>query len=555
MVDSDYPNAAAAFELFVRGDWHWPLGENPDFGGVNIFFSDASPWYALFSKALYQSTGFFPNFHFLILLNFILLSLMARRLCEKIFEDETSRWLGTVLIAFNLIMPVRIIGATHIALSSYWVVLWAMVAVPMGDENKSRLRRWEFLPSLGFAVWSHAYLGAMAVVLVAAMLLCKRRRGAFILSFLWPLALLWMIGAFQGTHATVQGAKDYSLDLLAFGESLNWGIPGNLYAISSPPQSDAILYLGTGVWLLACLALAGAGASRLLQGQNPFSDLYKPRLVVLTISSLLLVGYAMAFNLRIGGRLLASIDIPFFFDFLYERFRATGRFGAPLAFCLILWVVVGWGALGKKIPFWRTVMIAAVALQIADGIHAGKISPSSVQLADAANQRAAVASLLKDKLWSGRVFKDVGYYELEQQRLLDRLLVDYGASRFEVVHGARLDPEEVKRLSGFDAAKPDDVVIARADRAQHLLCRNCVQIKDFLLCLPQAANFSEIRFTAPQHPMDEDFLNWAYRDLLKREPDREGYAHYLAQMEKGTSREAVVESIRDSAEYKSLFEK
>lgn len=27
MIDTDYPNAAAAYEIFVRSGWTWPLGE------------------------------------------------------------------------------------------------------------------------------------------------------------------------------------------------------------------------------------------------------------------------------------------------------------------------------------------------------------------------------------------------------------------------------------------------------------------------------------------------------------------------------------------------
>src|SRR5690606_17462192 len=90
--DSDYPNAAAAFEVFVRDSWHYPLGENPRFGGVNLFFSDAVPWFALLAKAIYGVTGLFIPFDTFIVLNFLLFSLMAYRWSSRLCDDMRGRW-------------------------------------------------------------------------------------------------------------------------------------------------------------------------------------------------------------------------------------------------------------------------------------------------------------------------------------------------------------------------------------------------------------------------------------------------------------------------------
>lgn len=483
MIDTDYPNAAAAFEVFVRDAWHWPLGDNPGFGGVNLFFNDGAPWFALLAKAFYSLTGLFVPFHGLVLINFLLLAVTAWRLATRISQKESVRWLIVCLLVFNLIMPVRLIGAQHIALGSYWVVLWAMSAVPMKGESTSCWRRWEFLATVGLAIWSHAYLGAMAITIVLVCLLATRRWWAASLSVLWPLALLYAIGALGGEHVPVSGAKAYALDLGAFTKSLGWGITGNLYDIHEPTQGDAIVYLGTGAWLLLLLSLVMS----LLRRQRECiailgEDAQRRRLLLMALASVALAVYAMAFDIRIAGHVLGGITIPSVFSPLYESFRVTGRFAAPLAYCLVILSALWWGSWRKRMPGWWVISVAAVLLQLADAWYAGTRSPPDDWKADAERQRAAVEQLLGDQAWSGHVFKDVGYFELEEQRLLDYWLVKQGARHLEVAHGARLSPEEVEQRSGYAQATSGDVVILPLDAPQPV-CRDSVTIKRFDICL------------------------------------------------------------------------
>ncbi|MHB0776534.1 hypothetical protein [Halomonas sp. WWR20] len=495
MIDTDYPNAAAAYEIFVRDSWHWPLGESPHFGGVNIFFSDGAPWLALLSKMVLDLTGIFINFHWLTIINIVMFSLMARRLACYVTRSEWTRWLITLCLVFSLIMPVRMIGAQHIALSSYWVVLWGMCCVPLkAGQDLPWWRRWEYLLAVTIAILSHAYLGAMAIVMMGALLLSEKRWFATLLLLITPLFLLYIIGVFHGEHSVTEGAKAYALDLMAFAESLGWAIVPNLYTINEPPQSDAILYLGTGAWLLFAASVvvfltlllvrkidgSGLRPSRRYLLQSP----YGKRVFTLTIASLMLVIYGMAFDVRIAGHVLFSVDIPSLFQPLYERFRVTGRFAAPMAFMLIILVCLAWGWLSRFIPYALALSVGclAIVLQVADARHAGLKSPPQDWLEDAQNQREAITSLLADSGWTGRVFKSVGYFELEQQRLIDRILVDEGARHFEVVHGARLDPDDVERRSGYEGAKRGDIVLLPLE-ADSPSCQGKVEVKSFTLCL------------------------------------------------------------------------
>lgn len=492
VIDTDYPNAAAAFEIYVKDGWHWPIGASPNFGGVNIFFSDGAPWLAIVSKLIYHMSGVFVSFHWLTLFNFLAFSFFSYRLACQVSFREEARWLIVVMLVFNLIMPVRMIGAQHIALSSYWVLLWSMSCVPLSHQPEAaRWRRWEFLLAISFATLSHAYLAAMSITIVAAFLLWKRRWLALASAFALPMFLLYVVGVFHGAHSVTEGAKAYSLDLLAFFETLGWGLLPNLYSIQEPPQSDAILYLGTGIlFLLIVLLLAGAGRLLRSSSLSALGERFRSygipenRLALLFIVSLALMGYAMAFDIRVAGRLLASFDIPFVFEPLYQRFRVTGRFAVPMAYCLILLICLLWGRLFSWLPrrFVLLLGVCALALQFGDALVASRKSPPSVWLEDAQSQRNAVASLIQPGAWSGRVYKDVGYFDLENQRMLDLALVGQGANYFAVVHGARLDPEDVKDRSGYEHARSGDVVVTITGE-EHPECRRIVEIKKYSLCL------------------------------------------------------------------------
>ena len=485
MIDTDYPNAAAAFELYVRDAWRWPLGENPSFGGVNLFFSDGAPWFAILAKALHAITGVMVSLHALVLVNMLLWPLMAWRLVSKLTADPVARWLGVGLLTFNLIMLVRIIGAQHIALGSYWVVLWAMCAVPGPQEQASPWRRWEFLAALGIAVLSHAYLAAMSALIILFCLAAARRWGAALLVLLWPLVLLYALGALQAGSTPMGGAKAYALDLGAFTKSLGWGVAGNLYDIHEPTQGDAILYLGTGAWWLLLASTVVAMLQRRVQGLTEAGNaMARWRWRYLLAAGVALVFFAMTFDLRLAGHVLARWDIPSLVRPLYESFRVTGRFGAPLALLLVLLAAFWWASWRSRLPraVWWAVALAAVVLQLADARHAGRLSPPGDWRADASAQQAAVEEVLDGQAWSGRVFKDVTFFELEEHRLLDYLLVQQGARQIRVAHGARLDPEDVAQRSGFEGAAQGDILVLHED-ADAPACTREAQVKHFRVCL------------------------------------------------------------------------
>lgn len=498
--DSDYPNAAAAFELFVRDSWHFPLGENPAFGGVNLFFSDAAPWFALLAKAVHGVTGIFIPFDALVLVNFVLLSLMAHRWARRLCLDMRGRWLITLLLVFSLIMPVRTMGAQHIALSGYWVLLWAMCCVTpiRGGATPSAWQRWECVAVATVSFLTHSYLGSMATGFMLVALVLQRQWRQAVVMLAAPLLALYLFGFFGHDYATIPGAKEFSLDLLAFVQTFNWGVLPSLYPIA-PSQGDVFVYLGTGVWALILMCVAGfawtgfrdrrSGAR--LNGMSLASSVseHRPSLpsAYLYWAAFALALFALALNLRVAGQVWVSLPFVEPFSTLYERFRSPGRFAAPLAYLIMVSVALLWLRLRHRLApaVWWSGVLVAIALQVAD-LHAaseeGPLNEAWV-MQDAALQRQQMAALLEGRPWSGRVFKNVGYHELEDQRLVDRLLVEHGANWFSVVHGARLNADEVRERSLLvQTARPGDVVITRQD-AGAACAGSEVRIKVFSVCL------------------------------------------------------------------------
>jgi hypothetical protein len=479
MVDGDYPNAAAAFALFVQDGWRWPLGANPHFGGVNIFFSDAAPWFALLGKLAVTLGLPAPSFHLLVLLNFVFHALAAYHLMHRLSDDRVTQGFGTLLLVFCLIMPVRTIGAQHIALSSYWLLLWAMAAVPMRPQDDGPWRRWAFLLPLAFATWSHAYLAAMSATVILACLLSQRRWLALPLVVAVPLTLLWAIGALEDVDVRLQGAKYFSLDLAAFVQSMGWALVPQLYLPATPQQGDSFVYLGTG----ALLALVAAVVLRLGPIRRPAAGPANPRLAVLALAGLALALFGMAFTLRIWGLTLLDLPIPSPLLPLYESFWAVGRFGAPLAIAMILAAALALGAMRRSAPgLIGAIMLAAVALQAGDLVHAGRIAITADQRQDVVDQRAALTSLLHNATWSGRVFRYVDHWgQLSPQRLLDYLLVGAGATEIRLTHSAR-PARDVLLRNGLAEARPGDLLVYPGARPD-LACVRRGQFRDFELCL------------------------------------------------------------------------
>jgi hypothetical protein len=485
IIDTDYPNAAAAFQLYVTDQWRFPIGENPKFGETNIFFSDASPIYAVTAKAIYSLTGVSLSFNYLIIISFSLFALFSLRLARRVSDDPPTQWLIAVLLILNLVMPTRMIGAQHIALGSYWVLLWAMTCV-QSNQTSSKMRYCEPVLCTSVAILSHSYLGAMAIATVMVQLIWKKRYTLALSSVLMPVALLTVCGFFEEPHALCHGTKAYGLNLAAFFYSLNWAFTGNWYKPENIAQYDIFLFIGSGVMLI----LASNVIARIIEiftygtlssggDRQTQSSLYP-----LIAAAFLLALYGMAFDINVGGWHLASFEIPHPLEFLYQRFRVAGRFGTILCYLMIVLTVLWWGK-RRRNRLWWIVSVAAILLQVADAFHSSRYASHKNNLAieERDIQSNAVSHLLAHAKWTGHVIKKVDFPDLESQRLLDYLIVRAGATKFSAVYSARANPRNLTERMERSVFSKGDLLITTEGRYDPSICDKTAVAKGFYLCL------------------------------------------------------------------------
>ncbi|MFM0148078.1 hypothetical protein [Paraburkholderia sp. RL18-085-BIA-A] len=294
-----------------------------------------------------------------------------------------------------------------------------------------------------------------------------------------PVVALWAYGAFAGGYTLLDGAEKYSMDLAAIFNSLNWGVVGELYRPAYPEQGDCLLYLGTGTLLLAGVCLASRTVKLRSAAPTPVRAL--PTSVWL--ASVLLMLYALAFQLFVAGHSLIHLAIPEVLHPLYGRFRVPGRFATPLVYALLAATVLCWGALKPRLgKWWWLATASALFLQSADAIYSSRSATHLVEAAATQTQREAVARFIENRPWSGRVFEKVPLADLEQQRLIDYLLVQHGAKVFAVTHAARLDVDAVNRRMGYDRAQQGDLIIA-SEPLQARTCRYTMEALGYYWCL------------------------------------------------------------------------
>lgn len=195
-----------AWNFFRDEPWHLPPGRIESLLaplGTSIGGSDALPLLAFPFKLL---NAFLPaNFQYLglwLLLNYTLQGvfgyLLARTFCPQ-------RWLALLAGLFFLFSPIMIFRAGHIALSSHWLILLALLH--LFRSGRTRLERRSYavlwLVIVGLVGLTHPYLAAMVV----------------------PIALLSILREYQRGRIGVDYAAALSVGLLAL-LGLEWWVSG-----------------------------------------------------------------------------------------------------------------------------------------------------------------------------------------------------------------------------------------------------------------------------------------------------------------------------------------
>ena len=182
--------------------------------------------------------------------------------------------------------------------------------------------------STTLASLTHAYLGAMATVIVLAQLVWQRRWGSLFLSLVLPAIALASLGAFAGNCA------GHALDLLAWAQSLNWGITGYVYPVDEPWQKDHLVISEQ----LSCCCF-WSPPSPLALGFLPRVHLRSTPAAPRASSACCLprccsVSTRRHLRFALPCKLLAVLPVAEPLSPLYQRFRIAGRFAIPMAYLL-----------------------------------------------------------------------------------------------------------------------------------------------------------------------------------------------------------------------------
>jgi hypothetical protein len=362
--------------------WHWPPSTiDALFAplGTTLGLTDSIPLAALVLKPLAGTNG--PDFQYLgpwLLLNHILQGMFAAAIAVRLIPGKCGR---LFLIGVMLTAPPFLARFGHIALSSHWLLLWALHVYLFAR------RKWLWICApLMISALVHPYLTFMVLALAFPSILRDpdaRPRlvvARFTLLVVLTLSMLYIGGTFDPARSIEDygetGFGYYTANLLTAIDGDEWALLGPQLP-NRRMQYEGFNYLGLGLILLTIFLLARSSSRSSIQ---VLARRHRPLLLVLAGLTLL----AISNRVMLGSLHLVSIGLPDQVQTLLAPFRSSGRF---------LWPVWYVAAAGSVIVAWRSapapggqkIWLALLALQVVDltplwaesANHVGSESPAS----------------------------------------------------------------------------------------------------------------------------------------------------------------------------------
>lgn len=371
-----------AWTSFRQAPWTFPLGEIDSYGrefASNILFADGIP---LVSIPLKLASDFLPEhfqfFGWWTLFCFAMQGIFAALLLRLFSAKWDVLILGSAI--FILAPPLLLRVGNHFALAAHWLILAALYLFFSRSVRNRAMQSWLLWTTLlVIASWVHAYLLAM-VLAVWALWLVAEIVGLWQSGRLGVRSAIFFGSGVAGTGLVLGGAmavigyflemglgttrfRDYGMNLLAFvqpSQAVDALIPA--HGTGRILEFEGFNYLGAGgvLLVLAGTVAAVAAGLRILRGQRPepTSDaLTKP--LVLASGCLLLVVAASGFHFHVGASAAEEIPLPEIFEDVMNIFRACGRFGWSVFYCLLLGASVALSGLSAlvRIPLLCVVVL------------------------------------------------------------------------------------------------------------------------------------------------------------------------------------------------------
>ncbi|MGK7863166.1 DUF6311 domain-containing protein [Falsiroseomonas sp. E2-1-a4] len=475
----------SAWTYFARTPWSWPPTLNPDYGlelSSAIFYVDAVPLAALLAKALRPLVEIPQYWGPWMVLCAALQAGFAWRLLGLAVPDPVARALGALLFAWQPLLLNRMGG--HFALCSQWSLLWALWLCLRPDPRRQAL---QWAGCLGIQAMLNPYVMAMCGGLWVADTLGRALRLASPRPLLaqWPVlpvmaGALWLAGYFTlGGEVLPMGVHygQSQFDLTAPFDAVEWGLllpvlPGLRHWEAGGS------YLGAGALLALALGLvlAPRGAWRPL--------LRRHAVLLLMLAGML--GFAISNQVAIGGRIVASFDLPPPILRLADMLRASERFFWPLAYAAIFAAIA---VLAQRLHGLRLrwVLAGLLTLQIVD-IQAGMGRFRALVAA----APAVAAERLPDPFWAeaARRYQRIRAVPAENFGAHWEPIARFAAPRglpTDAAYHSRVDPAALatlrrRTLAAFEQGRwePGTLYVLRDEATRRLVAAQADPSRDLL---------------------------------------------------------------------------
>lgn len=328
-----------ALKFFINDTWRFPLGLNPNYGGItnSIVYSGAVPILSFISKIFKNILPF--NFHFFsiwIVLCFFLQLFFSFKIIYFYTNNVKYSLIGSIFFLISPTFIERIFY--HLSLSAHWLILSILYFEIINNKKYINYQR-TILICLSSLI--HFYFSIILYLISIIFIFDKFFKDKNYYSFLRInliisislLTVMYVSGYFviPAIDSIAFGYGIYKANLLTLidpksvGMNYSWSIIlGDIY--NSGGELEGFSYLGLGIIFILIF---------LLYSLNKIKFFFKSNYKYLIIFAIFLV-LAVSFTINMGRYEIINLTLP---NILYAPFsiiRASGRLIWPSYYIIIL---------------------------------------------------------------------------------------------------------------------------------------------------------------------------------------------------------------------------
>ena len=372
----DITQHQAGWMFYRNSPWTFPLCKALDLGfpsGTVISYTDSIPVVALMFKLI---SRFLPdNFQYFglyTLFCFLMQGLFGAALLFRFSRDRLYSVLGSIVFVVSSAFLER--SFRHTALSSYWLLLAALLLYLSENKKQTVLFIFLWTSLLCLSLGIHPYLFGMVfgvfVFSELHMILSGNKLQTALAGFIFSCCIIgvfgFILGLFGNNVSPAEGFGQFSLNLNAlFNPKSKYHQVWSSFLSNRPVydvQGDGIYYLGFG--LLIMMALLAV----LIFIIKPFSVksiLKRNRILLLLL--VLYTLFAISNRVTFDDNVLLYIPLPEKLFQIASVFRASERFFLLPYYCIILSVlIVLYRCFHQKRHYALILCMIAVIFQIID---------------------------------------------------------------------------------------------------------------------------------------------------------------------------------------------